>query len=566
MVLRMSSLFLRTLREDPADAETPSHRLLVRAGYIRRTAAGIYSFLPLGKRVLDKVARIVREEMDGIGAQEILMPALLPAEPWHKTGRFAAYGPEMFRLQDRKGSDYCLGPTHEEIVTLLVKGEYASYRDLPVSLYQVQSKYRDEMRPRSGLIRGREFLMKDAYSFHADDGDLRRRYADFRDAYERIFTRVGLDYRIVEAQSGAIGGDVNQEFLAPAAVGEDLFVSCTSCDYAANVEAATAAVPTTSEDAASKPSMTTVNTPGAPGIDAVVERLGDITAAQMLKTMLYKVDGALTAVLVPGDREVDESRLAAQLAPAVVELIDEDDFTARPDLVRGYAGPQGMQGRGVRVLADARVVPGSAWVTGGNEVDHHVRDAVAGRDFTVDGVVDVATVTAGDPCPKCGQPLAIGRAIEVGHIFQLGRRYATALDLTVTGADGTPITVTMGCYGIGISRVMAAVVEQTCDDSGLLWPEALTPADVHLVPLGKDGVALAAAEQLAAELESVGRTVLLDDREGTAGVKFADADLLGVRWIVVLGKALADGAVELKDRRTGERSVVPLGELAAALG
>lgn len=575
MVMRMSTLFLRTLREDPADAEVPSHKLLVRAGYIRRIAAGIYSWLPLGKLVLDNVAAIVRAEMDAIGGQEVLLPALLPREPYELSRRWYDYGPEMFRLQDRRGADYCLGPTHEEMMTLLVKGEYSSYKDLPLTLYQIQTKYRDERRPRSGIIRGREFVMKDSYSFNLDDADQQRSYDDHRRAYARIFDRLGLDYRIVAAMSGAMGGSRSEEFLAPAAAGEDTFVSCPNGDYAANVEAAEAAPPSPRDQAdsadpvADAPPMEDLHTPGVPGIDAVVEHLnarsgGAMSAADMLKTILAKVDGAPVAVLVPGDRDVHEERFAAALTPAVVELFDEADFAARPDLVRGYAGPQGMAGRGVRVLADVRVAPGSAWVTGANVADHHVRYAVAGRDFVADGTVDVATVAAGDPCPRCGAPLEFGRAIEIGHIFQLGRKYTTALDLRVSGADGTLTTVTMGSYGVGVSRAIAAVAEQTADAAGLCWPAAIAPADVHVVAVGKKEQP-AAAERLAAELEAAGVRVLLDDRGLSAGVAFADADLIGVPTIVIVGKALVDGEVEVKDRRSGDRRRVPLADAVAEL-
>lgn len=565
MVLRMSTLFLRTLREDPADAEVPSHRLLVRAGYIRRVAAGIYSWLPLGKRVLDAVERIVREEMDAIGGQEILLPALLPREPFELTRRWYDYGPEMFRLTDRRGADYCLGPTHEEFMTLLVKGEYSSYRDLPLTLYQIQSKYRDELRPRSGIIRGREFVMKDSYSFNLDDDDLQRSYDDHRRAYQRIFDRLGIDYRTVSALSGAMGGSHSEEFLAPAEIGEDSYVHCPSCEYAANVEAAETAAPAVEQRAADVPDVVELHTPDAPGIEAVVERLGGgLTAADMLKTMLYTVDGKPVAVLVPGDREVHSGRLEAAMAPATVQLFDDEDFAGRPDLVRGYAGPQGMQQRGVRVLGDVRVTPGSSWVTGANRAEHHVRYAVAGRDFTVDKTIDVATVAAGDACPRCGGALRIDRAVEIAHIFQLGRKYTTALELRLTAADGSLVTPTMGSYGVGVSRAVAAIAEQTADGAGLCWPPSVAPAAVHVLPVGR-GAQQAAAERLAADLSAAGVRVLLDDRGLQAGVAFADADLIGVPTIVVVGKALAEGEVEIKDRRTGDRRRVPLEGLVPAL-
>ena len=570
-MLRMSTLFLRTLREDPADAEVPSHRLLVRAGYIRRTASGIYTWLPLGKVVLDRVTRVVREEMDRIGAQEILCPALLPREPYEETGRWEEYGPELFRLRDRRHGDYLLGPTHEEIFTLLVKGEYSSYKDLPLTLYQIQNKYRDEMRPRSGVIRGREFLMKDSYSFDIDAEGLQRSYDLHREAYGRIMERLGVDYRIVTAVSGAMGGSASEEFLAPSPVGEDTFVSCSSCDYAANTEAARAAAPPEGEQGlgehsdVSHPEMSEVHTPAVSSIESVVEFLGgDLQPSDLLKTMIFRVDGDPVVVCVPGDRDVDEERLAGALAPAEVTLVDEIDFAERPDLVRGFAGPQGMAQRGVRVLADVRVQPGSAWVTGANRPDHHVRYVVNGRDFVVDTYLDVATVAAGDPCPRCGSPLEIDRAIEVGHIFQLGRKYADALGLAVLDASGRSRTVTMGSYGIGVSRLVAAIAEQTHDAAGLCWPGAVAPADVHVVAVGK-GAQRAAAEALAEDLEAQGLRVLMDDRGASAGVAFADAELIGVPAVVVVGRTVAEGSVEVRNRATGERGSVPLAEVAAAV-
>ncbi len=566
MALRMSTLFLRTLREDPADAEVPSHRLLVRAGYVRRVAAGIYSWLPLGKVVLENSARVVREEMDAIGGQEVLLPALLPREPYEATGRWEAYGPELFRLKDRKGGDYLLGPTHEELMTLLVKGEYSSYKDLPLVIYQIQSKYRDEPRPRSGVIRGREFVMKDSYSFNLDDDSLRESYDDHRRAYQRIFTRLGLDHVIVSAVAGAMGGSHSEEFLAPTPVGEDTFVSCPNGDYAANVEAATAGSHPAGETPLPDPGpMEDLHTPEVPGIAEVVahlaERFGErVTEADMLKTILLRDRGGqVYAALVPGDREVDVERVAAATGAEGLDLFDDDDFAGRPDLVRGYAGPSGMQDRGVRVVGDLRVSAGTSWVTGANARDHHVRNCVAGRDFTVDVAGDIATVAAGDPCPRCGAPLQIGRAIECGHVFQLGQKYAKALDLAVSGPNGDRITLTMGSYGIGVSRVLAAVAEQTYDDKGLCWPLALAPADVHVVAVGKAGQ-LEAAEGLAADLEARGLRVLLDDRQVSAGVAFKDAELIGVPYALVVGKGLADGQVEVRERRAGSSDRVAVGD------
>jgi prolyl-tRNA synthetase len=547
----MSRLFLRTLRDAPADAEVASHQLLVRGGYVRRVSSGLWSWLPLGKIVLDRVAAVVREEMDRIGGQEVLLPALLPKEPYLATGRWDEYGDLLFRLKDRRGGDYLLGPTHEELFTLLVKGEYSSYKDLPVILYQVANKYRDEARPRSGILRGREFVMKDAYSFDIDDAGLAKSYELNREAYVRIFDRLGLDYRIVSAVSGAMGGSASEEFLAPTPVGEDTFVSCANCGYAANVEAVTFTAPSQAPPAA--PDMQEVHTPDTPTIEALASHLG-IASRETLKNVLVKIDGVAVAVGVPGDRDLDIDKLEAALAPSVVEPFEAADFEAHPELVRGYVGPQhGL----VTYYADTRISDGTSWVTGANKADHHVRNVTAGRDFTVERYLDVATIADGDPCPRCGEPLVIGRAIEIGHIFQLGRKYTNAFELDVLGPDGTPVRVTMGSYGIGVSRAVASIIEQNHDDRGLIWPASVAPADVHLVAIGKAGQQ-EAAEQLGESLESAGLRVLLDDRGTSAGVAFADADLLGVPTIVVIGKGLASGEIEVKDRRSGERRNIAL--------
>jgi prolyl-tRNA synthetase len=547
----MSRLFLRTLRDAPADAEVASHQLLVRGGYVRRVSSGLWSWLPLGKIVLDRVAAVVREEMDRIGGQEVLLPALLPKEPYLATGRWDEYGDLLFRLKDRRGGDYLLGPTHEELFTLLVKGEYSSYKDLPVILYQVANKYRDEARPRSGILRGREFVMKDAYSFDIDDAGLAKSYELNREAYVRIFDRLGLDYRIVSAVSGAMGGSASEEFLAPTPVGEDTFVSCANCGYAANVEAVTFTAPSQAPPAA--PDMQEVHTPDTPTIEALASHLG-IASRETLKNVLVKIDGVAVAVGVPGDRDLDIDKLEAALAPSVVEPFEAADFEAHPELVRGYVGPQhGL----VTYYADTRISDGTSWVTGANKADHHVRNVTAGRDFTVERYLDVATIADGDPCPRCGEPLVIGRAIEIGHIFQLGRKYTNAFELDVLGPDGTPVRVTMGSYGIGVSRAVASIIEQNHDDRGLIWPASVAPADVHLVAIGKAGQQ-EAAEQLGESLESAGLRVLLDDRGTSAGVAFADADLLGVPTIVVVGKGLASGEIEVKDRRSGERRNIAL--------
>ncbi|MFF4010137.1 proline--tRNA ligase [Streptomyces sp. NPDC001717] len=558
-VQRMSRLMAKTLREDPADAETLSHRLLVRAGYVRRSSAGVWTWLPLGKRVLDNVSRVVREEMDAIGAQEVLLPALLPKEPYEVSGRWSEYGDLLFRLRDRKGADYLLGPTHEEIFTLVVKDQCTSYKDLPVMLYQIQTKYRDEARPRSGVLRGREFQMKDSYSFDVSDEGLAESYRLHREAYIRIFTRLGLDHRIVSAVSGAMGGSASEEFLAPAAAGEDTFVDCPSCGYAANTEAVTFAL---APVAGEHPAPEDVDTPDTPTIETLAAQLG-VPASATLKNLLVKVDGEIVAVGVPGDREVDLGKLGEHLAPAVVELVTAEDFADRPDLVRGYVGPQGLDK--VRYLADPRVAPGTSWVTGANRVDTHTRNVVCGRDFEVDRYLDVVVVQPGDPCPNCGAGLRLDRAIEIGHIFQLGRKYADAFGLDVLGKEGKPVRVTMGSYGIGVSRAVAALAEQSADERGLCWPTEVAPADVHVVAAGK-----AAQQELAASaaeaLARAGLRVLLDDRAGLSpGVKLTDAELIGVPWILVAGRRAAESVVELQNRRTGEREELPLTEALSRL-
>jgi prolyl-tRNA synthetase len=559
MVQRMSRMLLKTLRDAPADAETTSHKLLVRAGYVRRTSAGVWTWLPLGKRVLENVARVVREEMDAIGGQEVLLPALLPREPYEATGRAEEYGDLLFQLKDRKGADYVLGPTHEEIFTQVVKDQATSYKDLPVILYQIQTKYRDEARPRSGVLRGREFQMKDAYSFDTDDQGLAESYRLHREAYIKIFTRLGFDYRIVSAVSGAMGGSASEEFLAPAAAGEDTFVDCPACDYAANTEAVTTAVPPV-RDADHGP-LEELDTPDTPTIETLAAHLG-VPASATLKNLLVKVDGEITAIGVPGDREVDLGKLAEHLAPTVVELVTAEDFEGRPDLVRGYIGPQQ---RSFRYLADPRIAPGTAWITGANKPGRHARNVVCGRDFEVDRYLDVVVVEPGDPCPRCGAGLEIGRAIEIGHIFQLGRKYADAFALDVLGKDGKPVRVTMGSYGIGVSRAVAALAEQTADGQGLCWPREVAPADVHIVAAGKAAQTELALD-LAAKLDAAGVRVLVDDRAGVSpGVKFTDAELIGVPTILVAGRRAAEGVVELKDRRTGEREELPVAEALARL-
>ncbi|MFF6790259.1 proline--tRNA ligase [Streptomyces filamentosus] len=560
-VQRMSQLMAKTLRDDPADAEVLSHKLLVRAGYVRRTAAGIWSWLPLGKKVLSNVERIVREEMDAVGAQEVTLPALLPREPYEATGRWDEYGAELFRLQDRKGGDYLLGPTHEEIFTLLVKDQCSSYKDLPVILYQIQTKFRDEARPRAGILRGREFLMKDSYSFDTEDEGLDRSYGVHRQAYQRIFERLGLDYRICAATAGAMGGSKSEEFLAPAEAGEDTFADCPNCDFAANTEAVYQEVKAV--DGSAVPAAEEIPTPDTPTIETLAASLG-VPASATLKNLLVKVDGEIVAIGVPGDREVDMDKVEEHFGPtATVELVTEEDFAVRPDLVRGYVGPQGLEK--VTYLADPRVAPGTSWITGANKDGMHAKNVVAGRDFEVSEYVDVVVVQDGDPCPKCGTGLKLDRAIEIGHIFQLGRKYADALKLDVLGQNGKPVRVTMGSYGIGVSRAVAALAEQTADEKGLCWPAEVAPADVHVVAAGK-ALQTELALEVSDKLAAAGLRVLVDDRAGVSpGVKFTDAELIGVPKILVAGRRAGEGVVELKDRRTGEREELTVEEALAAL-
>ena len=582
-MLRMSTLFLRTLREDPADAEVPSHRLLVRAGYVRRVAPGVFSWLPLGYLVYRNIENIVRDEMNRAGFQEVHFPSLLPREPYELTGRWTEYGDTLFRLQDRRGGDYLLGPTHEEMFTLLVKGEYSSYKDLPLVIYQIQTKFRDEARPRAGILRGREFVMKDSYSFDIDDAGLEHSYQRHRDAYVDTFTRLGLEFVIVSAMSGAMGGSASEEFLAPTEVGEDSFVRCSTCDYAANVEAVITPAPA-ALDHALVPVAHAEQTPNTPTIAALVDHSNERsdlvrsdrawTAADTLKNIVFMVkapDGSETplAVGLPGDREVDMKRLEAVLQPSVPRPFEEPDFMKYPTLMKGYIGPGALgtaNSSGIKYLVDPRVVTGTRWITGADVSGSHVYDLVAGRDFTADGVIEVAEVLEGDSCPKCGQGLEIARGIEIGHIFQLGRKYAQALGLKVLDEKGELVTVTMGSYGIGVSRAVAAVAEQSHDDKGLIWPREVAPADIHLIATGKDDAPFAAAELLAGQLEAAGVRVLYDDRRAVSpGVKFNDSELIGVPTIVVVGKRLVEGFIEVKDRRTGERTDIPIADAVSAL-
>ncbi|WP_082501909.1 proline--tRNA ligase [Williamsia sp. Leaf354] len=572
----MSTLFLRTLRDDPADAEVPSHKLLVRAGYVRRVAPGVYSWLPLGLRVLRRVENVVREEMDRIGAQEISLPALLPREPYETTGRWTEYGDALFRLKDRRGADMLLGPTHEELFAQLVKGEYSSYKDLPVTLYQIQTKYRDEERPRAGILRGREFVMKDSYSFDLDEAGTKASYNAHREAYQAIFARLGVRYVIVAATSGAMGGSASEEFLAESEVGEDTYVRSPESGYAANVEAVVTPSPP-AIPIEGQPEATVYETGSTPTIATLVEWAGatldrPVTAADTLKNVMVKVivpgkEPEIVGVGVPGDREVDMKRLEASFEPSAVALLDEADFAANPFLVKGYIGPRGLIAHGVRYLVDPRVVDGTSWITGADEQGKHVVGLVAGRDFVADGTVEAAAIRDGDPSPDGTGTLVSARGIEIGHIFSLGQKYTDAFEVDVLGENGKPVRLIQGSYGVGVSRLVAVIAEQTHDEKGLCWPESVAPFDVHVVIANaKDPAIVTGAHELAADLDSWGREVLLDDRKASPGVKFKDAELLGTPYIVVVGRGFVDGLVEVRVRATGAVSEVPVADVRSALG
>ena len=598
--LRMSTMFLRTLREDPADADVDSAKLLQRAGYIRKAAPGIWTWLPLGLRVLNKIEAIIREEINGIGAQEVHFPALLPREPYEATHRWEEYGDNIFRLKDRHEADYLLAPTHEEMFTLLVKDMYSSYKDLPVPLYQIQTKYRDEFRPRAGLIRGREFIMKDAYSFTIDEEGMRKAYYDERGAYERIFQRLDLKYVPVFAMSGPMGGSASEEFLAPMPIGEDTFALAPS-GKAWNVEALSTPEPP-AVDCAATPAADKRATPNAGTIDEMVDYANARypredgrawQAADILKNVVIAVKHAedenhdepwreLVVVGVPGDRVVDMKRLEAQFAPSEIEEATEDDLKVHPELVRGYIGPMGVgpQARGgkkasnaddagdaLRYLIDAHVARGSAWFTGADERDVDYYNLVYGRDFEADGVVEAVEVRHGDMSPDGSGPLNFERGVEIGQVFQLGLKYSKALDLKVLDQNGKAVPVWMGCYGIGVSRVLACIAETHHDEAGLAWPSVIAPAAVHVVATGKDAAAFEGAEKLVAELEAKGLEVIYDDRKKVSpGVKFKDAELIGVPLVAVVGRDYVnDGTIELRDRNGENKVAVPAAEAADAL-
>lgn len=578
MITRLSELFLRTLREDPAEAEVPSHKLLVRAGYLRRAAPGVYSWLPLGLRTLRKIEDVVREEMNAIGGQELLFPALLPREPYELTDRWTEYGDNLFRLKDRKGADMLLGPTHEEMFAQTVKDLYSSYKDFPVTLYQIQTKYRDEERPRAGILRGREFIMKDSYSFDMSDEGLEESYARHRKAYQNIFDRLGIEYAICRATSGAMGGSASEEFLAVSEVGEDTFVRATDGDYAANVEAVVTPVPA-EIDFTNLPEAKVYETPDSETIDTLVEWARaegitidgrEVTADDTLKCMMVKItqpgeEPELAGVLIPGSRALAPKRLEAALEPATFELATDADFKENSFLVKGYVGPRGLNSNGVKVYADPRVVSGTSWITGADNKNHHVVGLVAGRDFQIDEVVEASEIHEGDPAPEGQGTLTLKRGIELGHIFQLGRKYTEAFDVQILDENGKRAVPTMGSYGIGVSRMMAVLAEQRHDEKGLNWPLDVAPYQVHVAVANKDQDAIEAGNKLVEALDKAGVEVLFDDRPKVSpGVKFKDAELLGMPFCAILGRSFKDGIIELRIRG-GETLEVPADSIVEEL-
>ena len=559
-IMRLSQQYAPTLKEDPADAEIASHRLLVRAGMIRKVAGGVYTFLPLGMRVLTKIENIVREEMNAIGAHEILMPALQPGELWHESGRWNDYGPELMRMQDRHGRGFCLGPTHEELVTSIVRSELRSYRQLPMTLYQIQTKFRDEIRPRFGLLRSREFIMKDAYSFHSSQESLQKTYDEMYDAYGRICERCGLDYRPVVADGGQIGGSVTCEFHALAEAGEDELVYCPDCDYAANNEAGVCHVHATEYPASE---CKQIETPGVSSIESLAKFLG-IEESATVKAMVGKdTDGAVVALFIPGDHELNE--IKAQRAVNGFELLTDEELEAA-GLHKGSIGPKNLP-EGIKVIADVNLKGIERWVVGANVDGFHFVGAKHGEDFQVDEWADLSLVKPGDSCPKCGAALQGARGIEVSQVFQLGDKYSKTMGAVYSDENGVDKNFLMGCYGVGVSRTLAAIVEQHNDEDGIIWPMSVAPAHVCVIPLTVgDEEVFPVAERIAKELAEQGLEVVLDDRDERAGVKFADADLIGWPVQVVVGKrGVKEGVVEVKRRGESEKTKVPFATLTEAL-
>ena len=546
--MKLSNMYIPTLKEDPADAEVVSHKLMLRAGMMRKVGAGVYSYLPLGQRVINKFQDIVKEEMNKAGAQEVLLPALQPAELWEESGRLENYGPELMRLNDRHDREFCLGPTHEEVITDLVRDEVRSYKDLPINLYQIQTKYRDEIRPRFGVLRGREFIMKDAYSFDVDQAGLEQSYQDMYDAYCKIFDRCGLEYRPVKADTGTIGGDDSHEFMVLADAGEDTVVYCDSCDYAANLELATAKIDVEESNEAEK-DVELVDTPNSSTIEELMSEL-DLPAEKMIKAVLYESKEEPVLALVRGDYEVNEIKLANHLDLVKVDLAGEEKYQEL-DTVKGYTGPIDLED--LRIIADDLVMKIVNGVTGANQRDKHYINVTPNKDFEVNEVVDIRTVKPGEKCPECSGNLEQTPGIEVGQVFKLGTKYSKALEATFLDENGKPQPLVMGCYGIGITRTIAAAIEQNHDDYGIKWPTALAPFTVHLLPLGAGDEVKEKAEELYQDLTSSGIEVLLDDRNERAGVKFNDADLVGCPIRITIGaRSLAEGELEVKLRQSGE--------------
>lgn len=547
-------MLIPTLRESPADAEIASHRLLLRAGMMRQVASGIYNFLPLGLVSLGKVADIIREEMNRAGAQEILMSVLQPRELWEESGRWDKYGPEMMRMQDRAGRDFGLGPTHEEMITDLVRQNVTSYRQLPLNLYQIAVKFRDEVRPRFGLLRGREFLMKDGYSFDRDEEGMQRSYQRMYEAYSRIVERCGCEFMVVEADTGLIGGDVSHEFSVPAEVGEDRIALCRSCGYAANVERAEYTRLPLGPDDEEAPEK--VHTPGKRSVEEASEFLG-VDPQHVIKCMMYLAEDRPVAVLITGEREVNETKLARVLGTDKFRLFEEKDWETRPAFISGYVGPVGLAG--AEIIGDLQVEGSRGMVCGANEMDYHLTHVAYGRDYQVDRLADVASALQGDTCPRCSATLDIVAGIEVAQVFQLHTKYSEPMHALYTDEQGKQYPFVMGTYGIGVSRLLAAIAEQHHDERGIIWPAAVAPAHLHVIPLNMAEEAVCeAAEALYEAAREWGLETIIDDREESAGVKFADADLIGIPYRAVLGKKfLADGLVELQSRSGGEKEMLP---------
>jgi prolyl-tRNA synthetase len=564
--MRLSRYYIPTLKEDPADAEVVSHKLLMRAGMVRKLTSGIYNYLPLGLRSINKVAQIVREEMDRAEAMEVLMPMVQPADLWVETGRWDYYGKELLRLKDRNGRDYCLGPTHEEVITDLVRHEISSYKQLPVNLYQIQTKFRDEIRPRFGLMRGREFIMKDAYSFDKDEDGAEKSYWTMFEAYKAAFSRIGLRFKPVQADSGAIGGDFSHEFMVLADTGEDTIASCKSCEFGANLEKARVKLPEAKPevDESAVPAIEEVDTPGAHTVEEVCKFLG-ITADKLVKTLLFVVDGEPVAALVRGDRELNDVKLRNIVGGNEIELADEELVKKLTGAPVGFAGPAGLD-KDVPIYADRELCMGTDYVAGANKGDTHIKHLALGRDCTIERFSDLRVIEPTDPCPECGAEIEFTKGIEVGHVFKLGSKYSEKMDATFLDENGKPQHLVMGCYGIGISRIVASAIEQNNDENGCCFPPSIAPFEVALIALGgKDQAVADKAEELYNLMGECGVEVAYDDRKERPGVKFAEADLIGYPMQLVLGgKGLKNGIIEAKDRKTGEKIELPLEGFKAA--